>query len=597
MSTQLKVLIYLLLYGVSMVRAITIRDEIPSTTNSVPRESTTYRVTVANIKNSNQRVPEYLQRVRNGFAYDDADDVIHVIEPPKHFEQLKMLMQSRQKLSTPDIRLQQPINVKANKPLVKASLRKNPRQRTTKKPAEKDLDIQETEHLPVEHLPVEILASVRKTENYLRKFKPKIPLAPQHRVKTKKIQTVIWEKAHEHQQFVQGQEHKMHGIREFHDSKQRRKFIKKRIKRETSSTNQHPDLKGDDLLEHINELVKNATIYLENLKTYEDIHSGNVKDDEVQLNNSSSFSTSSNSRISVYSQPNPYMNEEYIVKILENSINATNMIMEKIKSKSNFTNIPSKCEYSPDEDVKESSRVHSLKEQIYCMQSLIKLMKAKKVQEVEQIPQHQYKLRPSGYRRYGERLTARKTKDLRHKPFLVATVEDEYFGDSTTSPLNASLIYDDVMTTIRNLLQANNLQNLEESTLPSPSPPSYEGSSETLSSWEEISIPQDNFQENVDFHNLNQYLNSLQNVVANLPHISNSSLNLHEIEGNPSKYYFINPLGGIYNLPQPFHAKGHRPPQPSSAIFRKFPDIPSISDYLGASGALLKATKNVIEIL
>uniref|UniRef100_A0A1I8P297 Uncharacterized protein n=1 Tax=Stomoxys calcitrans TaxID=35570 RepID=A0A1I8P297_STOCA len=252
MSKQLKGLIYLLLYGTSFVRAITIRDELTTTTVSSsgnPVETSTYRITQPKAKNPSHRVPEYLQRVRNGFVYEDADDVIRVIEPPKHFEQLKMLMQSRQNIPAPEIRERGTVKTKPTRPLTKAKPKKSlrPQRTTTKKPVENDLEIQETEQLPVE-----ILASVRKTENYLRKFKPKLPLAPLQRVKTKKIHTVIWEKAQEQQQYVQGQEKKVGGIRHFAESKQRRKFLKKRIKRAAASPQ---PLKGEDLLEHIDELA------------------------------------------------------------------------------------------------------------------------------------------------------------------------------------------------------------------------------------------------------------------------------------------------------------------------------------------------------
>ncbi|XP_061390429.1 uncharacterized protein LOC133325722 [Musca vetustissima] len=511
MYQQLQTFIYLLLlYGVSLTKALTIRQEAnDAPTTAVPQTTPLF---------------PSIHRVRNAFAYEDADDVIHVIEPPKHFEQLKILMQKRQKIQpivigrdNGPIPLQKPIKrdpplpakTRPGRPLVKGMPKKVVKNlRPTKKPLDVDLEIQETENLPIE-----ILASVRKTENYLKKYKPKIPSAPRQRVKTKKIQTVIWEKSQEQQQYVQGKEQKVNGIREYYQPQEkntnRRKFIKKRIKRQTELAD-YETLKGDQLLEHINELVKNASIYLENFKVYEDIDVG------------TSTSTTEDT--------------------------GTTTLLQK---------------------------------EIQCMQSIIKAVNTTTFEKHIRTPPSSTP-RPQGLtttaaKRYGERLRERKSKDLRHKPFLVATVEDEYFTDSSPSPLNTSLIYDDVMTTIRNLLQATNLQNLEESTLPSSSSSSSNSETEItpeiLVNWEEFSIPQDNSEQPVDFHNLNQYLNSLQTIVANFP------------------------AGGIYNLPQPFHPKDRLPLAPPSTIFRKFPDIPSISEYLGASGSLLKATQNVIEIL
>ncbi|XP_073841173.1 uncharacterized protein [Musca autumnalis] len=613
MLQNVHTVIYLLLLlygGVSLTKALTIREEAPETTTHPPPA---------------QSFPS-IHRVRNAFVYEDADDVIHVIEPPKHFEQLKILMQNRQKIppitgrenvaaavaALPALRVKpakrEPPPGKARpagRPLAKLMPKKTMKNlQAIKKPLDMDLEIQETENLPIE-----ILASVRKTENYLKKYKPKIPSAPRQRLKTKKIQTVIWEKSQVQQQYVQGQEQKVNGIREYYTqphekNNHRRKFIKKRIKRQ-SGLGDYENLKGDELLDHINELVKNASIYLENFKVYEDIDVGTIATTE-----DCGTGTTTLLQTEILSQPTgrpfqrvnpPQLQEEAVIKILENSVKATNVIMEQIKNYTNSTNLQRNCETTEQNPQNAVNHITNLRQQIQCMQSIINAVNTTRFQKP---PPPSTTQRPQSLtttaKRFGERLTERKSKDLRHRPFLVATVEDEYFGDSSPSPLNTSLIYDDVMTTIRNLLQATNLQNLDESTLTTSASPTAgpEISPEILSSWEELTIPQDNSEQPVDFHNLNQYLNSLQTIVANLPQPTNSSsLNLHEIENKASKYYFISPVGGIYNLPQPFYPKDRRPLTPPSTIFRKFPDIPSISEYLGASGSLLKATQNVIEIL
>ncbi|XP_058983399.1 uncharacterized protein LOC131804477 [Musca domestica] len=594
---QSKTFIYLLLlYGVSLAQALTIREE--------AAETTTHAATPP----PPQSFPS-IHRVRNAFVYEDADDVIHVIEPPKHFEQLKILMQSRQngqaiigreikpakREPPPPPTKTPPGKARPGRPQINVGPKKPLKHLWgTKKPFDMDLEIQETENLPIE-----ILASVRKTENYLKKYKPKIPSAPRQRVKTKKIQTVIWEKSQEQQQYVQGQEQKVNGIREYYQPQEknninRRKFIKKRIKRQTGSTD-YETLKGDELLDRINELVKNASIYLDNFNVYEDIDVGTATTEETGSTTLLHKETLGRTTGRPFRKPLPQLHEDAVIEILENSVKATNVIMEQIKNYTNSTNLQQNCDDSRSSAQSAHTHIHNLRQQIQCMQSIIEAVNTTTFQKSQHYPSStqrpQSLTTTTAAKRFGERLTERKSKDLRHKPFLVATVEDEYFADSSPSPLNTSLIYDDVMTTIRNLLQTTNLQTLEESTLPSSPPTS---SDDTEISPEILQIPQDNSEQPVDFHNLNQYLNSLQTIVANLPQSTNSTLNLHEIENKPSKYYFINPVGGIYNLPQPFHPKDRRPP---SAIFRQFPDIPSIREYLGASGSLLKATQNVIEIL
>ncbi|XP_065360315.1 uncharacterized protein LOC135954169 [Calliphora vicina] len=550
----------------AMNQGLTIREVSAEDTDSAATTTTSsiternYRKSVAKIQETSYRVPEHLQFISRGFIYEDADDVIHVIDPPKHFEELKKIMQRQEQRQLHNLR---PIALREQRPKPKIVMTNIPLKEEFKhnlrKPiVELDMETQESQHLPLE-----ILASVRKTENFLRKYKPKLPSVKQ-RVQTKKIQTVIWEKSQDQQQFQQSHDQRVQGIRE--QVPNRRYFNKKRFKREASL----PDLKGEKLLNHINELIENASYYLQQTEHYYD-----YPDTDLE-------STTLQGEILLKTTQKPLdpsdFNEDTVVKILENSVKATNVIMQQIKSHTNLTEISEKCDYL---QITYPNHIQNLQNQIKCMQNFIKDINRVQQEHLEQATTQKTS------KQYGERLEARRTKDLKRRPFLIAQLAEDYTDYTVPSPVNSSLIYDDVMTTIRNMLESQNLQSIEET------------NGKTSRPWEDSltdsSFTFDKSSEPVDFHNLQQYLTSLESIVTNLPKFSHKSLNLQEIEGgSTSKYYFINPQGGIYSLPQPFQ-KEPTTPAPTT-IFHQFPDLPIVTEYL-RNGTLLPPSQKVVEIL
>ncbi|KAI8120150.1 hypothetical protein FF38_05106 [Lucilia cuprina] len=635
------------------IRALSAEEEDETTSSSKTVTESSYRKSVAKIQETSYRVPEHLQFVPKGFIYEDADDVIHVIDPPKHFEELKKIMQRQEQRQLHNLR---PIALREQRPkpkILKTTLPlKSDMKINLKKPSvQMDLETQESEHLPLE-----ILASVRKTENYLRKYKPKLPAVKQ-RLQTQKIQTVIWEKSQEQQQYQQGQDHRLQGIREqqqqyqqgqdhrlqgvrdqqqnqkgpeyrlkgikdqqgqdhrlqgVRDQQQnqkgpehrlkgirdqqeyqqgqdhrlqgireqqkyqqgpehriqasreqlpnRRYFNKKRSKREAPAA-----LKGDKLINYINDLIKNASLYLEQTQDYPD----------TDLESPTTPAYEHLLKTTQFPKTNTDIDEDMVVKILENSIRATNVIMQQIKRQTNISEISEKCDYVK---VTYPNHIKNLENQINCMQNFIKDLNRSRQEKAQRVT-----------RKYGERLEARKTKDLKHKPFLVAQLAADYIDSAEPSPVNSSLIYDDVMTTIRNMLETQNLQSIDDSNT---------ATSDTTwqDSLAESSFTYDKSPEPVDFHNLQQYLTSLQSIVTNLPKFSHKLLNLRELDtGSTSKYYFINPQGSIYNLPQPFQ-KDITTPSPPSTIFHRFPDLPIVTEYL-KNGTLLSPSQHVVEIL
>lgn len=533
-----------------------------------------YRKSVAKIKETPHRVPEHLQFVPKGFVYEDADDVIHVIDPPKQFEELKKIMQRQQKRQMQPLR---PVALKEQRPkpkIVKTVLpvkNKGVGSTQMKPPTESDNQTQEAQNLPVE-----ILASVRKTENYLRKYKPKLP-SVKHRLKTQKLQTVVWEKQQENQQHQHDHQQRLHGIREQAINRNRRHFNIKRFKRDTLKR-LPKRLEGEQLLHHLNELINNASTYLKQAESYDDEY----PDADFE-------STTLQGEILIKTTKPPLsqnaLNEDMVVKILENSVKATNVIMQQLKTQTNLTGLKEKCDFLK---VTYPNHIQNLQNQIKCMQNFIKDISHSQQQEQKRYLQ-QLETAQKLAKKYAERYDTRKTKDLKHKPFIVAQLAKDYDDDTATpTSVNSSLIYNDVMTTIRNMLQSQTLTSIDEATAAGLTPAWQD-------TYSEATLAHDKSTEPVDFHNLQEYLTSLEAIVTNLPKFNHKSLNLQEIEGGlSSKYYFINPQGTIYSLPHPFQKDV--PVTAPTAIFHQFPDLPIIKEYLH-NGTLLPPSSKLVEIL
>ncbi|XP_067643057.1 uncharacterized protein [Eurosta solidaginis] len=226
-----------------------------------------YRVSVPKSKEPLNRVPSHLQGVP--YIYKDADDVIHIIEPPQHFQLLKILNnQTNRYMQTQN--QQQKIRIiklksmnhaptsiamkvvtfsQLSAPIYSTKVNKQPdsilkrahkmqqqfggniynrshgatfeRQNVpvTSKENSADLLSQGTKMQHVQvlprsplQLPREVLASVRKTDRliFLQQLPDQTQRVSKHH-KTLKSHTVIMDKRYEHNQFERGTEQKSMG--------------------------------------------------------------------------------------------------------------------------------------------------------------------------------------------------------------------------------------------------------------------------------------------------------------------------------------------------------------------------------------------------
>lgn len=244
-----------------------------------------YRVSRPEPKQPTKRVPAHLQDIRPGYVDDDAGDVIRIIEPPQHFQQLKRLRQRQplQQHGAPHappqkaVIWEQPRKVSKNhappqvhlqahpQPHLPPQAQHMPRPKLTvaPPPPNGDLLTQETQHSPQLYnglqLPMEILASVRKTERLLQGQRQgqKLPQVRQRHIQ-RQTHTMIAQKALEQQLYQREQQHRLRATLS-QDHKR-----SKRVKREVaadSSTN-YGVAQGLKLVAHIGELLQNATRYL-----------------------------------------------------------------------------------------------------------------------------------------------------------------------------------------------------------------------------------------------------------------------------------------------------------------------------------------------
>ncbi|XP_032598802.1 ATP-dependent RNA helicase ddx46 [Drosophila grimshawi] len=196
-----------------------------------------YRVSRPELKQPVKRVPQHLQDIRPGFVDDDAGDVIRIIEPPPHFQQLKRLRQRQPQQPSTAVVWEQPRKLSTN--------------RLNLKPVNADLLTQETQnHL---QFPMEILASVRKTERLLQRQRQQQPPVVRQRHIQRQTHTLIGQKSLEQQRYQREQQQRLRAtISQEHKRS-------KRVKRQTDDYNMAQGLK---LVAHIDELLQNATRYL-----------------------------------------------------------------------------------------------------------------------------------------------------------------------------------------------------------------------------------------------------------------------------------------------------------------------------------------------
>ncbi|XP_023170937.2 uncharacterized protein LOC111599498 [Drosophila hydei] len=218
-----------------------------------------YRVSRPEPKQPAQRVPQHLQDIRPGYVDDDAGDVIRIIEPPPHFQQLKRLRQ-RQPLQAPAAGVAPPKPIVWEQPRKLSTNRGAPPQHRVKSP-EGDLLTQETQ-LSSQlannlQLPMEILASVRKTERLLQRQRQHQPQLRQRHIQ-RQTHTLIAQKSLEQQLFQRGQQQRLRAA--LLQEHKRSKRVKRQT--ETSSNSSYDVPHGLKLVAHIGELLKNASRFV-----------------------------------------------------------------------------------------------------------------------------------------------------------------------------------------------------------------------------------------------------------------------------------------------------------------------------------------------
>ncbi|KAH8395645.1 hypothetical protein KR222_004653 [Zaprionus bogoriensis] len=261
----------LLLLQLALAIRIEERTRQNATTGTSTGTGTAYRVSRPEPQQPTKRVPAHLQDIRPGYVDDDAGDVIRIIEPPQHFQQLKRLRQRQQPQPQPQPHIhKQPQHVappppqaviweqprKVNRNHAPATAATAPR---TKLAA--DLLTQEsqhTQHTPQLYnglqLPMEILASVRKTERLLQAQRQQLPQLRQRHIQ-RQTHTLIAQKSLEQQLYQREQQQRLRATL----SKEHKRS--KRVKREAKATpsGDYGIAQGLRLVAHLGELLQNAT--------------------------------------------------------------------------------------------------------------------------------------------------------------------------------------------------------------------------------------------------------------------------------------------------------------------------------------------------
>ncbi|KAH8302111.1 hypothetical protein KR044_002882 [Drosophila immigrans] len=241
-----------------------------TTTTTSTATPPVYRVSRPEPKQPAKRVPPHLQDVRPGYVDDDAGDVIRIIEPPAHFQELKRLRQ-RQSQSQRNAPLnaevwEQPRKLSTNRQPRPKSQSQHPhlqphqqsKSQSQSHAAQGDLLTQEAQFAPQIvnnlQLPMEILASVRKTERLLQRQRQKLPQVRQRHIQ-RQSHTLIAQKSLEQQLYQRGQQQRLRAVLS-EDHKR-----SKRVKREASPAG-YDVAEGRKLVAHIGELLQNAARHL-----------------------------------------------------------------------------------------------------------------------------------------------------------------------------------------------------------------------------------------------------------------------------------------------------------------------------------------------
>ncbi|XP_036670545.3 uncharacterized protein [Drosophila suzukii] len=236
---------YLLLFYSQLSQGIKVdspgKEGVSSTTITPP----VYRVSKPEPKQHENRVPPHLQDIRPGYVDDDAGDVIRIIEPPQHFQQLKRLRQRQP--SNPPVVWEQPRKLANNR---------------VKIIPQGDLLTQETQLQGGPNqlqIPMEILASVRKTERLLQRQRQKLPLVRQRHIQ-RQSHTLIAQKTLEQQLYHRGQQQRLRAVLSRNQEHKRSKRNRRSVLKEKKEP--YDVQKGLKLVAHIGDLLKNATQYL-----------------------------------------------------------------------------------------------------------------------------------------------------------------------------------------------------------------------------------------------------------------------------------------------------------------------------------------------
>ncbi|XP_016965231.1 uncharacterized protein LOC108034783 [Drosophila biarmipes] len=236
---------YLLLFYSQLSLGIKVESPGKEGVSSSTATPPVYRVSKPEPKQHENRVPPHLQDIRPGYVDDDAGDVIRIIEPPQHFQQLKRLRQRQP--SNPPVVWEQPRKLATNR---------------VKIIPQGDLLTQETQLQSGPNqlqIPMEILASVRKTERLLQRQRQKLPLVRQRHIQ-RQSHTLIAQKTLEQQLYHRGQQQRLRAVLSRNQEHKRSKRNRRSLSREKKES--YDVQKGLKLVAHIGDLLKNATQYL-----------------------------------------------------------------------------------------------------------------------------------------------------------------------------------------------------------------------------------------------------------------------------------------------------------------------------------------------
>ncbi|XP_017482852.1 PREDICTED: uncharacterized protein LOC108371754 [Rhagoletis zephyria] len=519
-------------------------DELLTELNKTPPPSS-YRVSAPKLKQPLNRVPAHLQDI--GYVYEDADDVIHIIEPPQRFQLLKRLVSQTEsprklritrvesmnhyslpkpmamtaataeifsaskfktkvkKMPESTVKQLQPVKqqlgggIKVNQPVKLLHTRAHNSKPVFSNDDSIDLVPQEAQTLammsPPLPLPREILASVRKTERLLQQQpQPKQHL---HRVtqRQKKLatHTVVIGQAFERNKFYRTTDHKIM------DEKLRKSRVRREVRNIPIHGESFAGARRTDKLPSALDVLKNANL---------DIQKGTkllLHLDEL-LKNASLY----------------LPDKGEVVELSEKSNNSNKSFLKSI-TKSDATN-PLEQRFSPSRNQSANKR-----------------------------------------RRIFTDVNVNK-QNARTNLALIEGANKTNYNQFTAG----SLLYDDVMSNIRNMLHTKNRQLLEDQ-----QNSSFNGRKVTVNFNGSLPLlPIDNG-EPIEVKQLQEYIYELQRISKSLQNqntdVSSAPTQQSEQSANMTDspdWYLITSQGSIYE------ARSRSKPKPTTSFFHRFPDIP-----------------------